>query len=566
MHLLSAGCASAVLLVALLSQVTSLELITGQYGEMLKIPCNSGAIKAEDIAITKWKYDKGDGVPGYLLVKQKNQNVSISATDEYKVRVSMDENSSLLISAAKLSDQRTFTCMVVTGGDVFEYPVNVLIHKLPAKLEISEKAEELEIGRLTKLGKCVAKDANPPANITWFKNNKPLEADGKGISIKASVAIESGTGLSTTTSILEYSATKEDTGAKFECRADSLPLESSSMNFTITYSTENIMLEVSPQKELKEGDNLTLKCVADGNPAPTSFNFHLKGELVTVENTDTYTIANVSRNATGEYKCSLIDDTSMEATRNITVTYLDINLSPSGNIVKLAGNALNLSLQIDSSGKAEVSWTKNNTKLDKQPDFTKLGYSDSGRYEWTVTVGHITRTASFDLTVEGPAVIKSLFKNRSNDGQHKVLTCEAEGSPKPAVSWSINGTLLSESPFINGKITHKIKVVPSANLTVHCTVTNRLGVDSRAINVSSLIEEVRMDKQDQSEDSDQTRLVVGVIVGLLIATLVIGLAYWVYSKKSKQGSWKTGEKECGSSEEEKKLEEKVEENSQKAEV
>lgn len=34
----------------------------------------------------------------------------------------------------------------------------------------------------------------------------------------------------------------------------------------------------------------------------------------------------------------------------------------------------------------------------------------------------------------------------------------------------------------------------------------------------------------------------------------------------RQGSWKTGEKENGSSEEEKKLEEKVEENSQKAEV
>lgn len=31
-----------------------------------------------------------------------------------------------------------------------------------------------------QLGNCVAKDANPPANITWFKNNKPLEADGKG--------------------------------------------------------------------------------------------------------------------------------------------------------------------------------------------------------------------------------------------------------------------------------------------------------------------------------------------------------------------------------------------------
>lgn len=71
---------------------------------------------------------------------------------------------------------------------------------------------------------------------------------------------------------------------------------------------------------------------------------------------------------------------------------------------------------------------------------------------------------------------------------------------------------------------------------------------------------------DQSDDNDQTKLVVGVVVGLLVATIVIGLAYWVYMKKSKQGSWKTGEKEDGSSEEEKKLEEKVDETSQKAEV
>lgn len=38
---------------------------------------------------------------------------------------------------------------------------------------------------------------------------------------------------------------------------------------------------------------------------------------------------------------------------------------------------------------------------------------------------------------------------------------------------------------------------------------------------------------DQLEDSDQTKVVVGVVVGLLVATVVIGLAYWVYMKKSK---------------------------------
>lgn len=105
---------------------------------------------------------------------------------------------------------------------------------------------------------------------------------------------------------------------------------------------------------------------------------------------------------------------------------------------------MNLSLQIDSSGKAEVSWTKveaifyitklqslgfvlvidsavilldlfqNNAKLGKQPNFTKLGYSDSGRYEWTVTVGHITRTASFDLTVEGKGFEEKSYAGREN--------------------------------------------------------------------------------------------------------------------------------------------------------
>ncbi|XP_032365999.1 CD166 antigen homolog A isoform X1 [Etheostoma spectabile] len=569
MHLLSASCVCALLITALLRQVSGLETFIGMYGETLEIPCNNGAMKAEDILLTKWKYDKGEGLSGDLLVKQKYQDVIISATEEYEGRVSMAPNSSLILTAARLTDQRTFTCMVVAGADITEYPVNVVIYKAPAGLEISDNAQELEIGKLTKLGKCVAKDANPAANITWLKNNAPLVADGKGISIKASVLVDPATGLSSTISILEYSAKKEDTDAEFTCSTQhtvGAELVSSPVTLTITYTTENLVLQVIAQDPLVEGDNVTLKCVADGNPAPTAFIFHLKEELVKVENVNTYTITNVSRDTTGEYKCSLVDNPTLEASKDITVNYLDINLIPSGNIVKSAGEAMDVTLQIDSSGDYKVSWTKDNVKLDKEPKFTKLTYADSGVYECEVTNGALSLKASLELAVQGAPVIKQLSKLRGEDGTHKVLICEVEGSPKPAVSWSINGTSLDESPFLNGKIKHKITVVPTANLTVSCTVSNEFGVDSRTINVSSLIEEVRMDKQDQSDDNDQTKLVVGVVVGLLVATIVIGLAYWVYMKKSKQGSWKTGEKENGSSEEEKKLEEKVEENSQKAEV
>lgn len=567
MHLLSTGCLCAILLSALLHQVSSLDTVIGLYGETLEIPCNKEATKAEDVLITKWKYDKGEGLSGDLLVKRINQNVTVSAGDEYKSRVSLASNSSLLLSAARLSDQRTYTCMVV-GEDIAEYPVNVVIYKTPLGLEISEKAAEIEIGKLTKLGKCVAEDANPAVNITWLKNNKPLLADGQGVDIQDTVQVDPVTGLSTTTSVLLYSAQREDTDAQFSCSTEhslGQKFSSSSESFTITYSTENIELKVIAPNPLVEGVSVTLLCDADGIPAPTSFNFHLKGETVTVENNNTYTITNVSRDTSGEYKCSLIDNPTMEASKNITVDYLNISLSPSGSVEMNTGETMAINLKVDASGEYKVSWRKGNVKLNKEPKFTKLIYNDAGVYEYEVTMGALSKKASFELVVQGAPVIKQLIKQRSDDRRHEVLTCEAEGSPKPAVSWSVNGTS-EEGSFANGKVTHKITVVPTANLTVSCTVSNDYGMDTKVINVSSLFEEVRMDKRDQSEDGDQTKLVVGVVVGLLVAALVIGLAYWVYMRKSKQGSWKTGEKESGSSEEEKKLEEKVEENSQKAEV
>uniref|UniRef100_A0A667XD11 Activated leukocyte cell adhesion molecule b n=1 Tax=Myripristis murdjan TaxID=586833 RepID=A0A667XD11_9TELE len=467
--------------------VNSLETVIGLYGETLEVPCNNGKAKPEDLLITKWKYDKGEAIRGDLLVRKKDQSASVLAQDEYKDRVSMAENSSLLLSAAKLSDQKTFTCMIVAGADITEYPVNVLIHKAPSGLELSEKAKELEIGKPTKLGECVAKDANPAANITWLKDNKPLIADGKGILIHTSVQEDPITGLLTTSSVLEYSAGKEDAHAQFTCSSqDTVGQEqvSSPVTFTITYRTENISLEVISGGRFIEGDNVTLKCVADGNPAPTSFNFNLKGDVVKVENSDSYTLTDVTRYTTGEYKCSLVDDPTLEASRHITVDYLDIKLNPSGKILKSAGDAVDLALYFNASGKPTVSWSKDNVKIDKEPKFTKLTYSDSGRYECEVTMGPLSRKASFELVVEGAPVIRQLSKKRSEDGRHKILICEAEGSPKPTVSWSINGTSLDESPFINGKITHKITVVPTVNLSVSCTVYNELGQDTRVIQLS----------------------------------------------------------------------------------
>lgn len=49
------------------------------------------------------------------------------------------------------------------------------------------------------------------------------------------------------------------------------------------------------------------------------FSLH-QGQKMLVENSDTYTLNAISREAAGEYKCSLTDNEKMEASQNIVVS------------------------------------------------------------------------------------------------------------------------------------------------------------------------------------------------------------------------------------------------------
>lgn len=72
---------------------------------------------------------KDDGSIGELLVKHlQKDEATVSATDGYKNRVSIAENSSLLIAQGSLADQRVFTCMVVSLTNLEEYSVEVKVN------------------------------------------------------------------------------------------------------------------------------------------------------------------------------------------------------------------------------------------------------------------------------------------------------------------------------------------------------------------------------------------------------------------------------------------------------
>ncbi|XP_071317643.1 CD166 antigen homolog A isoform X3 [Trachinotus anak] len=543
---------AAFLLLVFVSAVTLLQVrgsdrVTALYGETIVIPCNDGDAAPEDLMFIKWKYEKDDGTPGDLLIKQaRSDQATVQATDNYAQRISIDDKFSLLITQASLTDQKTFTCMVVSESNLMEFPVSVVVNKKPSSVQIMDKSGVLQRDKPTTVGTCVATDANPAAMITWKKNGKLLVADGKAIVITPSMKLDPSTGLSTTSSVLQYAATKEDDVAVFAC-VSTHELTSQEIvldPFPIHYPSEKVTLEILSQRPIVEGGNLTLKCHADGNPPPSSFFFHIKGQKMLVENSNTYTLTAISREAAGEYKCSLSDNENLEASQSIVVGYLDLSLSLTGKVVKTVGDSFSVKMEKSASGEAKVSWAKNG-KAVKEPEFSRLTYADAGLYQCEVSMSGLIRRQSFELVVEGKPVITSLTKHRADDSTHKVLTCEAEGVPEPSFQWSVNSTN-EEHSYINGKATHKITVIPKVNLTVSCSVSNKMGEDVMTINVSS---------GSQEDSEDHAKLIVGVVAGLIIAAAAVGLIYWLYMKNSRQGSWKTGEKEVGTTEESKKLEE-----------
>ncbi|XP_023125113.1 CD166 antigen homolog A isoform X1 [Amphiprion ocellaris] len=538
-----------------LLQVWGTENVTALYGGTIVVPCNGGAPAPDDLMFIKWKYEKNDGTPGDLLIKQtRNDQATIQATDDYAQRVSIDDKFSLLINRASLKDQKTFTCMVVSDTDLLEYPVSVVVYKKPSSFQIMDKSEVLQKDILTTVGTCVVADANPAATITWKKNGQPLLASGKAV-ITPSLRLDPATGLSTTSSTLQYVATKQDIGAVFACIAThKLTNQEMEMEpFPIHYPSEKVSLQIISKGPIIEGDNVTLKCHADGNPPPSSFFFYIKGQKVLVENSDTYTLNAINRVAAGEYKCSMADNEEMEASQSIVVSYLDLSLSLTGRVVKTVGDALSVKMEKNASGDAKVSWTKNG-KTVKEPEYSKLTYTNAGVYICEVSMAGLTRRQSFELVIEGKPLITSLNKHLADDAKHKVLTCEAEGAPEPIFKWSINNTN-EESSYINGKATHKITVIPKVNLTVTCSVSNKLGEDTMSINVSSVFKEDPEGRESPEDSQDQARLIVGVVVGLIVAAALVGLIYWLYIKNSRQGSWKTGENGVETSEESQKLEE-----------
>lgn len=547
-------------------QVLGLYIANGIIGGAVRVPCNR-AIPA-NLIFVKWKYERPDGVPVSLVTKSVSKETpQFDDVPEYVKRLNVSEDFSLIISSAGTKDHdRRFVCMVTTTEDVLEAPALVKLFKPPSEPEIVNKAQFLEVGQMKKLGDCIAHDSFPQGNVTWYRKGAILSSDDEDVEIKSSTEKNPASSFYTTTSELKYKAKKEDLHSEFFCQVTyfvpSGQNSSSSRkeHFDVHYPTEKVTIElVPPVVFVKEGDHYTVKCTGDGNPPPQEFEFHtpLENENMISYN---YTVVSAKRNATGEYSCALLHDKEKRASLSVEVNYLDMSLTPSGEVTRMAGENLSVSCIPSSNKPVSVTWKKDNKKTDP-PIFTKLHYRDSGSY--VCEVGYKSGEGSKQrktliLTVEGKPQVKVTKKA---SGGMKIINCSVEGFPKPEVSWILasnpySGNSTEEEPYVNQRFTSSIKIDPSENVTVMCIAENKLGKAADVVTVSAINipDEERENRDDDTVTvHDQAKLIIAVVVGLLAAAIVAGVVYWLYMRTKK--SSKSVEKNLGNCEESRKLEE-----------
>ncbi|XP_044297392.1 CD166 antigen isoform X2 [Varanus komodoensis] len=539
------------------------------YGDTIVLPCHLEV--PNDLMFGKWKYEIANKASTFIAFRSATKKtVQYDDVPEYKDRLSLSENYTLSISNARIGDEKKFVCMLITENNILEQATIVKVFKQPSQPEITNRAMFLETERLKMLGECITKDGYPQGNLTWFKNGIVLQPVEGAVVINEQTNVAKASGLFTVISSLEYKPMKDDTNAQFTCTVTYFAptgqetIRSESVVFDIHYPTEKVTIEVlSERNTIKEGDNITLKCSGNGNPPPQEFLFYIPGESEPIRGSSHYILTDVRRNATGEYKCSLTDGSLKDST-TITVHYLDLSLSPSGEVIKQIGEALPVSCTISSSRNATVFWLKDNTRMRTSPSFSSLQYQDAGNYICETTLQEVEglkKSQILTLIVQGKPQIK-MSKRTGPDGSHKIIACHVEGFPKPVVQWTMSGGAINkteETRFANGKFISKIEIAPEENVTVTCIAENHLERAVISMNVSAISFREPDEPEEKNGDSrenanDQTKLIVGIVVGLLLAVLVAGVAYGLYMKKSKSAS-KHVDKDLGNTEENKKLEE-----------
>ncbi|XP_057897153.1 cell surface glycoprotein MUC18 isoform X2 [Melospiza georgiana] len=467
---------------------------------------------------------------------------------DYRKRLSLGEDKALSLSEVTLQDPKVFMCQVGAGSyGMGENSTELSVYKLPTTPEIKPYAGGISVhsSDIPEIARCVSKNSLPAPNITWHKNGEQLHA-GENKVLMPSTVIRESSGLYTVSSALLAPVTREDRHSRYHCsvhyvlRGQPRALDSPPVQVNVFYPSENLNLKVMPSSTLvKEGDNVTLVCEADGNPPPV-FSFFKKNldvwqDVTSLAEPDSGVLRlhDVNKTSNGTYRCQSLDLDDMsqiEEDVDLVVNYIEgvhVKMEPSSTLRE--GDSVMLSCDAYSPVGLKYQWRDDKGKKlveGNQLLVKNVTFDKSNTFSCKVmapSVPGLEQSKKVSVAVEDkPRIVAISSPLYVRQDQVINLTCKAIAFPRPTIQWSINGT--AHEYVDNRHVASNLTVRVSRELLragAMCHVSNRLG---------SSEEHIQLLVDQKSTAESQGVIIVAIIVAILVVAVLGAVIYFLHKK------------------------------------
>lgn len=556
----------AALLVLLAASVCQADLtvivsnVSVEVGEDAVVPCSYASASGNMPRFTwslKWK----NGSKQRLYVFDKETPTDSYADKGAPARtpaLTVNNEGSLVISQTTLEDNKlyaTLNCEVSLGSDGLQAKdVSFLAAVLPKEdptLRINDYDPDKSGFEVTEtsvnLGFCRTSKSYPAAVITFYKNGAllpitdVLEDLGPDFFDDSSTT-ETGDGLSVTTNKdLMKNVEISDHQADYICNVktvygDKVYEKNYTMpKFNVNYQTRMASFDDSPVAYL--GKTITLKCSADGFPAPTISIDDQEGAVLEVD---------VTQGLDGKgYVCKAYNNIMQQAdpvssepyNMNVlslsqpSLTGASINNSM---VVFRLGSAISIDCSSEGNPTPSVSWYKGD---DMVSAFGKLAVSsasldDTGDYSCRASNGHdnLAKSTPLHIEVKGISIVGDAEEEVVGKQDEKVtLECIVKANPAPKFTWTGDeqGVPMSSETY---EYSSQLEVGPlSPELSKKeytCTAT---GDDGTMITKKFTLPEI-------AAGSSSTAIIIVILVLILVVAVVLAVLYnkGIICKKSEE--------------------------------
>ncbi|XP_046693970.1 B-cell receptor CD22-like isoform X2 [Silurus meridionalis] len=250
-----------------------------------------------------------------------------------------DEPNHISLSDVNKSDEHVYCFRIVGDKGGYTGHPGVVLNVTDLQVIIPAEVTEGESVVLTCKTTCSLTDPT----FIWYKNRHDLTTN------------------STESNKLHLQRVSSEDAGSYNCAVrGSEHLPSPAEYLSVRYSPKKLSVSISPSGEIVEGSSATLTCSSDANP-PATCEWYKETKLV--RKVPTYTIANVSSEDSGEYKCKCRNKVGHQYSSRLTLNVLSpshgvsMSISISSNI--LEGSSVTLTCGSDANPPVETyKWFK----------------------------------------------------------------------------------------------------------------------------------------------------------------------------------------------------------------